>query len=392
LLKQAVFLVGGLGTRLRHLTAATPKPLIRVSGRPFLDYLIDEAARHGFTDVVLLAGHLGEQFDALYDGKRVHGARIRVLREPEPMGTGGAVRRALPELDAAFLLANGDSFFDINLRAMPVPRPGEIAMALRATAPGARYGTVSLEGDLVRDFHAPEAARTGPINAGIYLATREAFATLPEGRSSMEADHFPRLARAGLIRGTVFDGWFIDMGLPDDLARANAEMGVRTRRPAVFFDRDCVLEANVGQAHRSDRMQWRPGAIEAVRACNDCGWFVFMLDDPAGAARGDSGRDIGPLQERMREEFARHGAHVDEFEHGARHPQAGIVADREAFGRRGPDGGVIRELMGRWNVDVARSFLVGSTQSDLDAARAAGIAGHLYRGGDLREFVAARLV
>jgi NDP-sugar pyrophosphorylase family protein len=157
LLKQAVFLVGGLGSRLKQLTAVTPKPLIAVSGRPFLDYLIDEVARHGFTDIVLLAGYLGEQFDSHYDGRRVHGARVRVLRETEPMGTGGAVRLALPHLDDTFLLANGDSFFDINLRALPLPAAGEITMALRATAPGARYGTVSLRDERVRDFHAPAA-------------------------------------------------------------------------------------------------------------------------------------------------------------------------------------------------------------------------------------------
>lgn len=391
MLKQAVFLVGGLGTRLRQLTATTPKPLIAVCGRPFLDYLLDEVARHGFTDIVLLAGYLGEQFDSHYDGLRVHGARVRVLRETEPMGTGGAIRLALPQLADSFLLANGDSFFDINLRALPEPAAGEITMALRATAPGARYGTVSLQGDRVRDFHAPEAGRAGPINAGVYLVTRAALESLPQGKSSLEADHFPRLARSGRIRGTVFDGWFIDMGVPEDLARADAEMATRTRRPAVFFDRDGVLNTDLNYVHRPDQVQWMPGAIEALRYCNDQGALAFVVTNQAGVARGYYDEDaVHSLHDWMSGQFAAQGAHIDEFEYCPHHPEGTVAKYRKVCDRRKPGGGMVRDLLGRWNVDVARSFLVGNMPHDVEAAQAAGIAGHLYEGGNLRDFVAAR--
>ena len=78
MLKQSVFLVGGLGTRrIKHLTQSTPKPLIEINGAPFLDILVGEAARHGFTDIILLAGHLGDQVEARYAGKDIHGARVR---------------------------------------------------------------------------------------------------------------------------------------------------------------------------------------------------------------------------------------------------------------------------------------------------------------------------
>ena len=392
MLKQAVFLVGGLGSRLKQLTANVPKPLLPVAGRPFLDYLIDEAARHGFTDIVLLAGYLGEQFDSDYDGRTVHGARVRVLREEEPMGTGGAIRLALPQLDEFFLLANGDSFFDINLRALPVPAAGGITMALRATAPGARYGTVTLENHLVRDFHAPEAGRAGPINAGIYVMSRAALEAIPEGKSSLEADLFPRLARAGRIAGVSFDRWFIDMGVPEDLARAGEEMSARTRRPAVFFDRDGVLNTDLHYVHRPDQVEWMPQAIEALRLCNDHGWFVFVVTNQAGVAHGYYEESaILALHGWMSKEFAQRGAHVDEFEYCPHHPEGRVERYRKVCDRRKPGGGMLRDLLGRWNVDAARSFLVGNMPHDLEAARAAGIEGHLYEGGNLRDFVAARL-
>ena len=120
MLKQAVFLVGGRGTRLGALTDTTPKPFITVAGRPFLAYLIDNAVRHGFTDVILLAGYLAEQLQAAWGpGSQAHaalaaeGVTISVIAEPEAAGTAGALLHARGQLDEQFLLANGDSTFSV---------------------------------------------------------------------------------------------------------------------------------------------------------------------------------------------------------------------------------------------------------------------------------------
>jgi D-glycero-D-manno-heptose 1,7-bisphosphate phosphatase len=118
-IKQAVLLVGGRGTRLGSLTANVPKPLLQLApGLRFLDVILDQFARHGFTDLLLLAGHLGDQVEAIYQGRSVHDASVRVIREPEPAGTAGALTFAAHLLDDWFLMANGDSFLDINLRAL----------------------------------------------------------------------------------------------------------------------------------------------------------------------------------------------------------------------------------------------------------------------------------
>jgi D,D-heptose 1,7-bisphosphate phosphatase len=303
------------------------------------------------------------------------------------------MRLALPKLAERFLLANGDSFFDINLLALPVPSAEEITMALRATAPGARYGTVTLKGDRVHDFHAPVVERSGPINAGVYLMTRSALKNLPEGRSSLEGDYFPVLARAGRIRGAVFDGWFIDMGVPEDLLRADAEMAARTRRRAVFFDRDGVINSDLSYVHRPDQVQWMPGAIEALKLCNDQGALVFVVTNQAGVAHGHYEESaIHALHAWMSEQFAAQGAHVDEFEYCPHHPDGSVERYRKSCDRRKPGSGMIRDLLDRWNVDAARSFLVGDKPHDVQAARSAGIAGYLYEGDNLKDFVATKLV
>jgi D,D-heptose 1,7-bisphosphate phosphatase len=392
LLNQAVFLVGGLGTRLKDRTRQTPKPLLEVGGRIFLDYLLDEAARHGFTEILLLAGHFGQQVQERYDGRSWRGARIKVLCEPEPLGTGGALRFALPHLGEQFLLANGDSFFDINLRSLPLILPLDgVAMALRNVA-GDRYGRVTFKDGQVLSFHAPEEGVDGPINGGVYVLSRAVAEAIPQGKVSLEGEMFPALAARNRIRGQIFDSYFIDIGVPDDFERAQAELPRRVRRPAVFFDRDGVLNRDIGYLHRPEEVEWLDDAQNAVRLCNDAGYFVFVVSNQAGVARGYYGEgDVHKLHAWMNVELARAGAHVDAFEYCPHHPDGVEGSYRRPCRRRKPEPGMLLDLLSDWPVDKDRSFLIGNMQSDLDAAAGAGLAAHLYQEGSLAEFVAGRL-
>jgi len=392
LLNQAVFLVGGLGTRLKDRTRATPKPMLEVGGRPFLEYLLDEAARHGFGEILLLAGHFGQQIEERYDGRDWRGARIKVLREPEPLGTGGALRFALPHLADQFLFANGDSFFDINLRELPLILPQNgLAMALRDVV-GDRYGRVRLQDGKVMSFHAPEEGMEGPINGGVYVLSRAVAQAVPQGKVSLEGDVFPVLAARGRIHGKIFDGYFIDIGVPDDFERAQIELPRRTRRPAVFFDRDGVLNRDIGYLHKPEDVEWLEGAKKAVRLCNDAGYFVFVVTNQAGVARGYyAEKDVHALHAWMNGELALEGAHIDAFEYCPHHPEGAEGTYRRPCRRRKPEPGMLLDILSSWPVDKDKSFLIGNMQSDLDAASGAGLKSHLYQDGDLAGFVAARL-
>lgn len=393
MLKQAVFLVGGLGTRLKHLTQSTPKPLIEVAGAPFLDILVEEAARHGFDDILLLGGYLGQQMLDRYDGKTVRGAKLRVLVEPQPLGTGGALRFALPHLAENFLLANGDTFFDINLRSLAaeVPRRGGV-MALRKNVVGSRFGRVGLEDGFVQSFHPPGERPDGPINGGIYAVSRDVVARIGEGAVSLEGAIFPLLAQEGLLRGIEYDGYFIDIGVPEDLERARADLPARLKRPALFLDRDGVLNPDKGYLHKIADFEWMAGAPQAIRLANDKGWFVFVVTNQAGVARGlYEERDIHVLHDFMRAELAAVGAHIDAFEYCPHHPDGVRPGYARTCDRRKPAPGMIRDLLQAWPADAARSLLIGDMPHDVAAAEAAGIRGLRFAGGDLLELVRSLL-
>ncbi len=222
--EQAVFLIGGKGTRLGALTAAMPKPLLDVGGRPFLDYLLEKVAAAGVPEILLLAGYNAHQATR-YEGSRVGGADIKCRVEPEGSGTAGGLKWAADALAPSFLLMNGDSLFDIDLVAFAAEAHSLNSIghiALRQIADASRCGIVTREGNRIIGF--AERGETGPgiINGGIYILRRSILEEIGAPPVSLEAQVFPRLAQNGNLTGSVWDGAFLDIGVPAAFAEAQS--------------------------------------------------------------------------------------------------------------------------------------------------------------------------
>jgi NDP-sugar pyrophosphorylase family protein len=260
-IRQAVILAGGKGTRLGPITRAVPKPMLPIAGGPpFLDYLLDMIERHGYRDILLLAGYLGETLEAAYGARRIGKAAVRVMREEVPLGTAGALTIAREALDPRFLLMNGDAFFDINLRALEQAslRSGATAtLALRSVPDAARYGRVIEEDGKVLAFLEKDMSRPGPgvINGGVYVLKREILDLVRDLPCSLEQHVFPALVERGEIAGCEFNGYFLDIGLPETLEQGHLELPSVRMRPAAFLDRSASLPA-VPLLRRVDFSGW----------------------------------------------------------------------------------------------------------------------------------------
>ena len=171
-IRQAVILVGGKGTRLGSITRAAPKPMLPIAGgRPFVDYLLETIERHGYRDIVLLAGYLGETIEAAYDGRRIGKANRAGHAGTGPARHGWRVDGRARSPRSPVLLMNGDAFFDVNLRAleqMSRQTGATATLALRAVADAARYRRVIEEDGKVLAFLEKDLSRPGPsvINGG----------------------------------------------------------------------------------------------------------------------------------------------------------------------------------------------------------------------------------
>ena len=392
--RQCVILVGGRGTRLGALTQNCPKPLLSVGGRPFVSYLIQEAARHGFRRIILLAGFKAEAFSGEMAALRAAApgdVDIVVLTEPEPLGTGGALKFAAAHLDEQFLLLNGDSLFDVNLLDLTAPPfpPGIVGrLALKPQQDTTRYGTVTFTDGHVRQFvEKSTTAGPGLINGGVYWFSRRIIDHIGNGFVSLETDVLPQLAAGGNLEGMVYDRFILDIGLPDTLEQAQSSVPAQIRRPAVFFDRDGVLNKDVGYAHRPDQIDWVDGAMTAIKSFNDAGYYVFVATNQAGVARGYYGEDdVRTLHQWMNDELSRAGAHVDAFAYCPYHPEGTVAVYAKSSDHRKPGPGMILDLLKAWPVIPERSFLIGDRETDIAAAAAAGLRGYLYMGGNLADF------
>jgi D-glycero-D-manno-heptose 1,7-bisphosphate phosphatase len=163
-------------------------------------------------------------------------------------------------------------------------------------------------------------------------------------------------------------------------------------RPAVFFDRDGTINVDKGYVYRPDDLVFMPGATAAVKRVNDLGWYAFLVTNQSGVARGYFGEsDVLAFHAHMQSQLGAAGARFDDIRYCPHHPQGTVAAFTRACDCRKPKPGMIRDLMRHWPVIPGESFVVGNSDSDMEAARGAGLRGIRYDGGNLDDLLAAHL-
>lgn len=340
-MRQAVLLVpAGWASRL-----AAP-----VAGEPFLGHLAWNLSRHGVRDLLVC---VEDGVDSLHipGGIPAHGAELTVL-SPHPGGAGFPAGRA-DVLDERFLVLDGRVLFDINYLDLALAAGRSSCAALRS---GRGPASCAREGDPVQN------------HGGVCLLRREDAAVLPAEARSLGRDVLPLLAERGRLAFREYAAPFLDQDTPE------ADVGAWRRRPALFLDRDGVLNVDHGYVHRPMDLDWCPGARLAVKAANDAGWLVIVVTNQSGIARGYFPEEaFFSFMEHMRAELAEVGAHFDAVYHCPHHPQGAVEALRKACDCRKPGPGMLLRAAAEWDVDMARSVVVGDSARDIEAGLRAGV-------------------
>ena len=227
-MKEAIILAGGFGTRLKSVVADRPKALAPINGRPFLEYLLDHLIGGGIESFVFSVGYraqmIEEHFGAAYSNRP-----IRYALETEPLGTGGGIANALPFTKGeSVLVVNGDSLFLTDLAAQLALHQRTAALATLALRPMknfSRYGRVEMDSDgRITAFREKEPVAEGLINGGVYLLRRDCFEVAGlSGKFSLENDFFGTGVGELPIYGLADGGYFLDIGIPEDFAKAQED-------------------------------------------------------------------------------------------------------------------------------------------------------------------------
>jgi D-glycero-alpha-D-manno-heptose 1-phosphate guanylyltransferase len=232
-LQECVILVGGQGTRLRSVVSDIPKPMADINGKPFLAYLLHFLHLQGCSHCVLSVGYKHEIIEN-YFGNQYLNLKIDYAVEKEPLGTGGGIKNSLDFISQDdFFLLNGDSFFDVNLSKLSEFHYSKAALATLAVKEMHnvdRYGTLTIENSKIISFNEKQPIERGFINAGVYVVSKQLFENryISQAKFSFEKDILETNVHSSPFYAFESDGYFIDIGIPEDYSKAQMDFRVES--------------------------------------------------------------------------------------------------------------------------------------------------------------------
>lgn len=393
---QVVVLMGGLGTRLKDYTKQCPKSLVDVCGRPFFDYQLDLLTAWGFCKFLFLIGYRAGMIEEHFGDGSSRGISIKYSYDGEKLlGTGGAVRRAYDLLEDDFLLIYGDSFMDIDYaetiyryRRGKAEGARALMTVLRNNDRFDKSNVVMKEGKLVLyDKHNP-VPEMDYIDYGVCMYERSLFADRAEDEPFDISEIQHELSVKDELTAHVVTKRFYEIGSPDSLREFSDYVTKRfsESHPAVFLDRDGVINEIVwnddteqlDSPMRVSEFKFLPGAAEAIRMFKEKGYYVFIVTNQPGAAKGKT--DLATLYDintHMISALGDEGAEIDDL-FMCPHYTKELPTTKEKFlirkcDCRKPAPGLIYRAMRKYNIDMKRSYMIGDSCTDVAAGTAVGL-------------------
>lgn len=224
----AIVLAGGLGTRLRSVIQDLPKPMAMINGKPFLHYVFLYLTKQNITKAILAVGYKSMAIESFFGDKYLD-VKIEYSRETEPLGTGGGIKKAFSYVQGLAYVINGDTFFDVPLKTLlnfHTETGADISLALKPMTNFDRYGTVELDGSRITYFNEKKQMAAGLINGGVYILDKQMLNSVILEKFSFEKAVLEKEVTQKRLCGIAFDSYFIDIGIPEDFAKAQSEFQV----------------------------------------------------------------------------------------------------------------------------------------------------------------------
>ena len=394
---QVVVMMGGIGSRLGSLVKDTPKPLLPVCGRPFFEYELDLLKAAGFCSFLFCTGYLSSEIEDHFGNGSSFGVEIRYKKDgvdaegkPVLLGTGGALRNALEDLEEDFLLVYADSFMDIDYREVVCryydeKEKGALSL-MTLLHNGGRFdksNVIYRDGRLVL-YEKEPSPEMDYIDYGVNMFCRSVFEKYGRGEAFDLSEIQHELSKEGKLSGLVVERRFYEIGRPDSYEEFENYAKDRFEKPkkAAFLDRDGVLNEIVYNEDteqldsplKPDELMIIKGVKEAVQDLKEAGYYVFVITNQPAAAKGKA--KLGTLFDinaRLKELIPG----IDDVFVCFHHPKGSSFSkEKELIGVcdcRKPKTGLIEQARLKYAIDMEASFMAGDSFTDVECALAAGL-------------------
>lgn len=402
----AVIQAGGKGTRLKALTKnEIPKPLLKINGKPMIEWQIGNVKKYGIREIIIITGHLGEKIREYFKDGAELGVHIAYIEEKEPLGSAGALYFLRDRIKSDnFVLLFGDVMFDVDMVRMVRFYENRKAVALLAVHPNAHPYDSDLvlmdEEGQVTGFDAKTNDRTyfyeNIVNAGIFVLSTEVIRDiLKPQKLDLEKDVILPWLKTGRVYGYRTTEYIKDAGTPERFAEVCMEQetglwemkNLEKKQRCIFLDRDGTLNVYKGLIADESAFELEKGAAEAVKLINKSGYLAVVVTNQPVVARGMcSISDVRQIHRKMQTLLGMEGgAYLDDITFCPHHPDKGFPEENAAYkiscACRKPAAGMIEDMVRGHNIDLAESYIVGDSTVDIQTGINAGLKTVLVKTG-----------
>jgi D,D-heptose 1,7-bisphosphate phosphatase len=370
---DAVILVGGRGTRLGKITKKTPKPLIRIENKRFLDILLARIIHYNFKNIYLLCSYKKNIFFKLYHNKIIHNSKIICIDEGSQMDTGGALYKIKNIIKNNFFLLNGDSFFDIDYKLLPKllckNSIGSIAIANnRSYKLNNKINNINISKSNFLFF---SKSKTKFMNGGIYFFKKKIFKYIFKKKISLENEILPTLIEKKQIKGFFFKTKFIDIGIKKNLNFLKKNPNF-LKQKAFFLDRDGVINKLIKNDYVKNIKEFNflPGVFKSINFLNKHNYRVIIITNQSCIGKLIiSEKKLNLIHNFMIKKIIKKNGIIDDIFYSSYFKYSKLKKYRLNYFDRKPNPGLLIKAIKKWNIDINKSFFVGDSKTDLLAAK-----------------------
>jgi D-glycero-D-manno-heptose 1,7-bisphosphate phosphatase len=387
-------MAGGRGTRIASVASDIPKPMIRLCGKPILQYQIECLVKNDLRDILIVVGHLGHIIKDYFGDGSSFNCHIGYYTETEPLGTAGALYKIPELLTEDFILLNGDIVFDMNFKRMIDFHIDHRALATLAVHPNSHpYDSALLvtntEDQIIRWINKEEPRRyyKNLVNAGVHILSKRILENVSAQAEKIDLDRdiLKPLLPSGKIFSYKTPEYIKDMGTPDRYEQVNMDIknGLVSKKNlfepqrAVFLDRDGTINKMKRFITKPEDFELIEGVPEAVSCINRKGYLAIVITNQPVIARGEiTFEELETIHNKMEADLGKSGAYLDDIFYCPHHPDSGFPGERPELkidcDCRKPKPGLILKAAEKYNVDLSQSYMVGDDKRDIGAAINAG--------------------